>query len=147
MERLTVWNGSKYILPQGRTSDGESNWRRIADRLAELENAVELGDLTITETRYGFSDIMLPIDSKRIHSFVRIWNDSCERIVKYWLTDPEWAVGFETMKAEHWMFKDLGRQASAMYFMDLFDDAGYASDRFIYDFCKAEVERRKGVIK
>ena len=37
-ERLTTWNGSKYILPQGRTDDGESNWRRIAERLAAYEN-------------------------------------------------------------------------------------------------------------
>lgn len=38
MERLTQWNGEKYILPQGRTSDGESYWRIIADRLAAYEN-------------------------------------------------------------------------------------------------------------
>lgn len=38
MERLTKWNGEKWILPQGRTSDGESYWRIIAERLAEYEN-------------------------------------------------------------------------------------------------------------
>ena len=38
MKRLTWWNGSKWILPQGRTSDGESNWRKIAERLAAYEN-------------------------------------------------------------------------------------------------------------
>ena len=38
MDRLTKWNGVKYILPQGRTEDGESNWRRIADRLAAYED-------------------------------------------------------------------------------------------------------------
>ena len=37
-ERLTKWNGNRWILPQGRTSDGESYWRIIADRLAEYEN-------------------------------------------------------------------------------------------------------------
>lgn len=37
-ERLTTWNGSKYILPQGRDADGKSNWRRIAERLAAYEN-------------------------------------------------------------------------------------------------------------
>lgn len=37
-ERLTTWNGSKYILPQGRNADGMSNWRRIAERLASYEN-------------------------------------------------------------------------------------------------------------
>ena len=36
--RLTKWNGSKYILPQGRTKNGESYWRIIADRLAAYEN-------------------------------------------------------------------------------------------------------------
>lgn len=38
MERLTRWNGDRYILPQGKTEDGESYWRIIADRLAEYEN-------------------------------------------------------------------------------------------------------------
>lgn len=38
MTRLTKWNGKKWILPQGRTADGESYWRIIADRLAEFEN-------------------------------------------------------------------------------------------------------------
>lgn len=38
MERLTKWNGKKWVLPQGRTSDGESNWRIIAERLAAYEN-------------------------------------------------------------------------------------------------------------
>ena len=41
MERLTKWNGKKWVLPQGRTSDGESYWRIIAERLAEYENASE----------------------------------------------------------------------------------------------------------
>lgn len=31
MERLTRWNGSKWVLPQGM-------WREIADRLAAYEN-------------------------------------------------------------------------------------------------------------
>ena len=38
MERLTTWNGKKYVLPQGRTSAGESYWRIIAERLAAYEN-------------------------------------------------------------------------------------------------------------
>jgi len=38
MERLTRWNGNKWLLPQGRTSDGQSYWRLIAERLAEYEN-------------------------------------------------------------------------------------------------------------
>lgn len=38
MERLTTWNGKKWILPQGKTSEGESYWRIIAERLAEYEN-------------------------------------------------------------------------------------------------------------
>lgn len=38
MERLTKWNGSKYVLPQGRTKDGKSYWRIVAERLAVYEN-------------------------------------------------------------------------------------------------------------
>lgn len=38
MDRLTKWNGEKYILPQGRTSDGKSYWRLIAEKLAQYEN-------------------------------------------------------------------------------------------------------------
>ena len=38
MDRLTKWNGKKWVLPQGKTSDGESFFRIIAERLAEYEN-------------------------------------------------------------------------------------------------------------
>lgn len=38
MNRLTKWNGKKYVLPQGRTSQGESYWQMIAARLAAYEN-------------------------------------------------------------------------------------------------------------
>lgn len=38
MERLTRWNGLRYLLPQGRTSDGQSYWRLITDRLAAYED-------------------------------------------------------------------------------------------------------------
>lgn len=38
MERLTKWNGKKWVLPQGRMSDGQSYWRIIAERLAAYEN-------------------------------------------------------------------------------------------------------------
>ena len=38
MDRLTSWNGKKYVLPGGRTSDGQSYWRIIAERLAAYEN-------------------------------------------------------------------------------------------------------------
>ena len=37
-ERLTKWNGKKWILPQGKNQNGESYWRIIADRLAAYEN-------------------------------------------------------------------------------------------------------------
>ena len=51
MERLTRWNGEKYILPQGRTSGGESNWRRIAERLGAYEDTgldpEEIGSLDV----------------------------------------------------------------------------------------------------
>ena len=36
--RLTKWNGKKWVLPQGRTADGESYFRIIAERLAAYEN-------------------------------------------------------------------------------------------------------------
>ena len=36
--RLTEWNGKKWVLPQGRTHEGESYWRIIAERLAAYEN-------------------------------------------------------------------------------------------------------------
>ena len=51
MERLTKWNGSKYILPQGRTPDGQSWWRIIADRLAQYENAEEADASGWVDTR------------------------------------------------------------------------------------------------
>lgn len=38
MDRLTIWNGKKYILRQGRTSDGGSYWRKTAERLAAYED-------------------------------------------------------------------------------------------------------------
>ena len=38
MSRLTKWNGKKWVLPQGRTSEGESYFRLIAERLAAYEN-------------------------------------------------------------------------------------------------------------
>ena len=38
MDRLTSWNGKKWVLPQGRTHKGESYWRIIAERLAAYEN-------------------------------------------------------------------------------------------------------------
>lgn len=38
MKRLTKWNGKKWVLPQGRTSEGESYWQLIAQRLAAYEN-------------------------------------------------------------------------------------------------------------
>lgn len=44
MERLTKWNGKDWILPQGRTADGRSYWRLIADKLAYYENAEEQGN-------------------------------------------------------------------------------------------------------
>ena len=33
MDRLTRWNGKKYVLPQGH-----GVWREIAERLAAYEN-------------------------------------------------------------------------------------------------------------
>ena len=36
MNRLTRWNGKKYVLPS--TSNGPGVWREIAERLAAYEN-------------------------------------------------------------------------------------------------------------
>ena len=141
MDRLTTWNGSKYILPQGRTAEGESYWRIIADKLAQYEN----NDPEAKEMRYGFSDIMMPIDNRRIERFVRVWNSDCEAIVKWWSSDPNWARGFEEHKSDHYWIKSQAEQASAMFFMGMLPDAKYSSNSYIYDFIKAEVDRRKGV--
>ena len=46
--RLTKWNGKKWVLPQGRTSDGESYFRIIAERLAEYENTGLTPDEIVT---------------------------------------------------------------------------------------------------
>jgi hypothetical protein len=143
MERLTTWNGSKYTLPQGRTADGESNWRKIADRLAELEDNMPEHD----EMRYGFSDIMMPIDNKRIERFARIWNRDCEAIVTRWLNEPEWALTFEASKGDSWWIKAQAEQATAFFFMEMLSDAECVSPSYIYNMLKAEVEKRKAVRK
>ena len=44
-DRLTKWNGNRYVLPQGRTSDGKSFWRMIAERLAAYENLGSIDDI------------------------------------------------------------------------------------------------------
>lgn len=46
MERLTRWNGKKYILPQGA-------WREITDRLTDYENAEENGTLLRLPCKIG----------------------------------------------------------------------------------------------
>ena len=55
MERLTKWNGNRYVLPQGRTSDGESYWRIVAEKLAAYENTgltpEEINDLINKEVK------------------------------------------------------------------------------------------------
>ena len=56
MERLTKWNGKNWILPQGRTSDGQSYWRLIADKLAYYENAEEDGNWIDTRNCVPFTD-------------------------------------------------------------------------------------------
>ena len=56
MERLTQWNGQKWILPQGRTSDGESYWRIIADKLAYYENAEAEGNWVDTRNCVPLAD-------------------------------------------------------------------------------------------
>ena len=67
MDRLTHWNGEKYILPQGRTSGGESNWRRIAERLGAYEDTglapEEIGSLEALKrqaAKYGYKLTKMP---------------------------------------------------------------------------------------
>ena len=143
MERLTRWNGKQYTLPQGKTSDGKSYWRMIADKLAEHEN----NDASVKELRYGFTDLMMPIDNQRIETLVRIWNRDCERIVERWLNEADWAISFGTHKSEHWWVVSQSEQATAMYFMGLVPTAEMAGRKYIYNMIKAEVEKRKAVIK
>ena len=142
MGRLTTWNGEKYILPQGRTSEGESYWRIIADKLAQYEN----NEPDVKEMRYGFTDMMMPIDNKRIERFARIWNDDCERIVNRWVNEPEWAMTFEESNGNCWWIKSQAEQATAFFFMEMISDAEYAGVTYLYDMLKAEVDRRKGVM-
>lgn len=67
-ERLTRWNGNRWILPQGRTSDGESYWRIIADRLAEYENK-EFGVESLPDnTRY-----IGEMDGYEIYQVKTVW--------------------------------------------------------------------------
>lgn len=65
MNRLTRWNGSKYILPQGRTPDGISYWRVIADRLAEYENTM-LTPQAIEELKKGGDKVKLTLRQWRM---------------------------------------------------------------------------------
>jgi hypothetical protein len=97
--------------------------------------------------RYGFSDIMVPIDNKRIERFARIWNRDCEAIVTRWLNEPEWALTFESSKGNTWWIKSQAEQASAFFFMEMLPDAEYASESYVYNMLKAEVEKRKAVRK
>ena len=47
MDRLTHWNGKKYILPQGK-----GVWREIAERLAAYENTgLEPEEIEALKTR------------------------------------------------------------------------------------------------
>lgn len=41
MERLTEWNGDKYVLKQGRKSSGKSYWRMTTEKMAIYENIGE----------------------------------------------------------------------------------------------------------
>ncbi len=95
------------------------------------------------EMKYGYSGITVQAETEGIAMLVSIFNDECERIVNYWLTDEDWAHGFEHHKEEHWMIADQQGLARAMYFMDMLDDVEQSRAVYIYNFCKAEVERRK----
>lgn len=45
MERLTKWNGKKWVLPQGRKSNGRSYWREITEKLMLYENIGEPSEI------------------------------------------------------------------------------------------------------
>ena len=56
MDRLTKWNGKKWVLPQGRTSEGESYFRIIAERLAAYENTgYEPWELPVKQMPNGYN--------------------------------------------------------------------------------------------
>lgn len=92
--------------------------------------------------RYGFSGADLQAEPN-VEMLVGIFNSECERIVRYWLTDKDWATTFERDGEMCWMFQDLHGLARAMYFMNLIVDVNHAGADYIYNFCKAEVERRR----
>ncbi len=48
MDRLTRWNGKKFILPQGA-----GVWRTIAEKLAAYEEAEEKGTLLVLPATVG----------------------------------------------------------------------------------------------
>ena len=95
------------------------------------------------EIPYGFSGYTVKTENEREQVLVGVFNTECERIVKYWLTDADWAERFETFEENYWMFQDLHGLARAMYFMDFFVDVNMNTAHYIYNFIKAEVERRK----
>lgn len=64
MDRLTRWNGTKWVLPGGRTSAGESYWRLIAEKLAAYENiSPDPGKLVLKEEDSG-GEFFCPGDSQ-----------------------------------------------------------------------------------
>lgn len=95
------------------------------------------------EMAYGFSGLTVQAETEGIERLVYIFNDGCERVVGYWLTDEDWAKTFEHNKYDCWLFEELHGLARAMYFMDMLDDVNTECADYIYNFCKAEVERRR----
>lgn len=95
------------------------------------------------DVKYGFSGMSVPVESEGEESLLWIFNKECERIVKYWLADEDWAKGFEHHKADYWMFQELQGLGRAIFFMDKLENVDQSRAEYIYDFCKAEVERRR----
>ncbi len=55
MERMTRWNGKKYVLPQGH-----GTWRAIAERLAAYENTgLEPKEIEILKTRFEQTEVTI----------------------------------------------------------------------------------------
>ena len=75
--RLTYWNGEKYILPQGRTSDGQSNWRRIAERLGQYE------DTGLEPEEIGSLDGLKRLAAKHGYRLTKMPDYTCSCVAEY----------------------------------------------------------------
>jgi hypothetical protein len=89
MERLTRWNGTKYVLPQGY-----GQWRIIADRLAAYENTGlspdEIETLKRPERRIAVKTNTVTYHFINLEEYCRWLTDVLNGNVK-----PAWVTGLE----------------------------------------------------